>query len=347
MKTERIRVSIGSAVKLGLKNIALDVAPTNCHLLTYHPSGCEGNCGFCPQSRYTYKKLNQMEDSQEFLSRVMWPDFSFKRVLSVFEDEFSSFSIDETGFQRICLQSLNYDGFKDDVFEITEALSSVTSIPISLAIPPVPLNYLKIYKDAGIDRICFAIDACREDLFTDVKGETHGGPYRWDEHLKLLKQAVEIFDRRRVTTHLIVGLGETECDALKFISFMKGMGVLTGLFAFYPIKNTRFSDRRRPSLSKFRKIQLGKYLIDSGRKSFTDFTFTPEGSVSSFGINGKLLRDIIDLSTPFETSGCPGCNRPFYTSSPREEQYNYPRPLKFNEKEMVFNELIIYCRKDE
>ena len=29
----------------------------------------------------------------------------------------------------------------------------------------------------------------------------------------------------------------------------------------------------------------------------------------------------------FETSGCPGCNRPYYNERPGGMLYNYPRPL--------------------
>lgn len=346
MILDRIRVSIGSAVKLGLKNIAIDVKPTNCHLLTYSPKGCLGNCGFCPQSKFTFKKLDEIEDTQEFLSRVMWPDFSFDRVLRIFQTSFPQFSLNENGFQRICLQSLNYEGFEDDVLEIVKALKRNTTIPISLAIPPVSDKYLIAYKREHVDRVCFAVDACREDLFESVKGQKGDGPYSWDDHIDHLKKATIIYGRGRVTTHLIIGLGETDMDALSFISQMKKMGILTGLFAFYPIKNTRLESEKRPDIIKFRKMQLGKYLIDTGKRTISDFKFNDD-SLTSFDIETKDLRDIVDLSAPFQTSGCPGCNRPFYTSSPREEQYNYPRELRDEEKEKVFSELTIYCRKDE
>jgi biotin synthase len=35
----------------------------------------------------------------------------------------------------------------------------------------------------------------------------------------------------------------------------------------------------------------------------------------------------------FRTTGCPGCNRPFYNERPSGPFYNYPRPLKQNEIE--------------
>ncbi|MHA1527027.1 MAG: hypothetical protein ACTSQD_08340 [Promethearchaeota archaeon] len=42
------------------------------------------------------------------------------------------------------------------------------------------------------------------------------------------------------------------------------------------------------------------------------------------------------------TSGCPGCNRPFYTSRPSGTIYNFPRALTENEKEEIYSLLVNY-----
>lgn len=343
MKPEKIRVSLGSAVKLGLKRLRVDVQPTNCHLLTYNSEGCEGNCAFCPQSKYTFEVLKERPDSQEFLSRVEWPAFDLDEVLNIYREKFPKFNPKSNGLQRICLQSLNYPGFKEEVLEIVKKIKEATNIPISIAIPPVPVEYIKRYKDIGVERICFALDTATEHLFDEIKGKNNSGPYQWNEHLMLLDEAIKIFGRGYVSTHLIIGFGETELEALTFIKNMKERGILPGIFAFFPIKNTKLENRERPSIEKFRKIQLGKFLMSTGKRHLSDFNFNEEGTLNSFNIDTKLLKDIIDLSSPFQTSGCPGCNRPYYTSSPREEQYNFPRPLNNQEKNKIFEELNIYC----
>ncbi|MHA1727322.1 MAG: radical SAM protein [Promethearchaeota archaeon] len=346
-KIEKIRVSIGSASKLGLRNIKMDVQTTNCYLLTYNSEGCNANCAFCPQSKYTFTRLKKLPDSQEFLSRISWPVFSFQRVLTAFKNKFSSFSSENGGFQRICLQSLNYRGFENDVMDILKEIKHTTTIPISVAIPPVSIADISSIKQSGAERICFALDSPTETLFDIIKGKKNSGPYRWDEHLKLLNTAVEIFGNRFVSTHLMIGLGESESEALNFILRMKELGVITGLFAFFPIKNTKFENRERPTIINFRKIQLGKYLIDTGRKNVEDFTFNNNRELISFNITQDTLRKAINLNFPFQTSGCPGCNRPYYTSSPspRKEQYNFPRKLTEPEKERIYYELVNYCLK--
>ena len=53
-----------------------------------------------------------------------------------------------------------------------------------------------------------------------------------------------------------------------------------------------------------------------------------------------LLR-ALKSGEPFQTSGCPGCNRPFYNETPRGPIYNYPRPLTGDEVEEAISELRI------
>lgn len=340
---DKIRVSIGSAVKLGLKRLKVDVLPTNCHLLTYHPGGCIGNCGFCPQSQHTHQLLTDSDEDQEYLSRVLWPSFKLDNILHIFQEKFSSFDSSEGGFQRICIQGLNYDNFENDIDTILIRLRKATTIPISIAIPPVTENKIQFYKDLGVDRICFALDTATPEIFESVKGAACEGPYSWEHHVRLLQKSIEIFGRGYVSTHLILGLGETEKETLEFVQKMKDLGVRTGLFAFYPIQKTRFETRKRPELVSFRKSQLAKFLLDTKKWKISDFTFSNDGKLVSFPIDSIELRKIIAISAPFETSGCPGCNRPYYTSSPREEQYNYPRKIKPAEQEKIFDELKEFC----
>ena len=45
-------------------------------------------------------------------------------------------------------------------------------------------------------------------------------------------------------------------------------------------------------------------------------------------LEGYSLRQ---LAQAFQTSGCPGCNRPYYNERPGHVPYNYPRPLNADE----------------
>ena len=79
MVMEKIRVSIGSASVLGLNvSIKLKDPPTTCYLMTYKKGHCSANCGYCPQARSS-------DSSTEKLSRVSWPIFLLKDVISKFK----------------------------------------------------------------------------------------------------------------------------------------------------------------------------------------------------------------------------------------------------------------------
>jgi len=54
------------------------------------------------------------------------------------------------------------------------------------------------------------------------------------------------------------------------------------------------------------------------------------------------LKNIIENSNTFMTTGCPGCNRPYYTSKPSGPIYNYPRNLNKTEQEDIYQSLLKY-----
>ncbi len=72
---ESIRVSVGTAIVLGLLEGKLDAQPTTAYLMTYRTGKCTANCGFCPQARAS-------KSSTELLSRVTWPTFPTPNVLT-------------------------------------------------------------------------------------------------------------------------------------------------------------------------------------------------------------------------------------------------------------------------
>ena len=70
-------------------------------------------------------------------------------------------------------------------------------------------------KKAGVDRLGIALDAATEAIFVKVKGKDAGGSYTWENQFSQLKDAIAVFGKGDVSTHVIVGLGETEKEAAK------------------------------------------------------------------------------------------------------------------------------------
>jgi biotin synthase len=93
---EQIRVSLGTAIVLGLLDGKLDAQPTTAYLMTFKTGKCLANCGFCPQAR-------DSKSSTEMLSRVTWPTFPTINVLTALFKKSKQGKIN-----RVCIQALNY-----------------------------------------------------------------------------------------------------------------------------------------------------------------------------------------------------------------------------------------------
>ena len=111
--------------------------------------------------------------------------------------------------QLSCIQALNYPGVFKNLQAIVKEIHQLSKIAISISCQPLKKNDIQLLAEAGAERIGIPIDAATEDLFEQVKGRFAGGPYSWKKQFELLKHAVKIYGEDKVSTHLIVGLGET------------------------------------------------------------------------------------------------------------------------------------------
>nr|MDO8114787.1 radical SAM protein [Candidatus Sigynarchaeota archaeon] len=315
---EFIRVSAGSAALLGLKRVKMLHAPTTIHLLQYTTAGCKANCSFCPQARESLV-------DKKMLSRVSWPEFPWHVVKDAITEKFK-----EAGFQRVCLQTVIYSSFIEDMLQVVDELAASGRILISVALIPVAKKVMEQLKTAGAERVGIALDASTPALFSVVKGEKAGGPYTWDGHWKALQDALDVFGKNRVSTHLIAGLGEQERDIIERMQQLHDSSITIGLFAFTPVRGTRLETVKKPGVIYFRKVQLARHLIVHDLARASSFTYDEHtGQLISWGIADSDVIKIIQDShgKMFETTGCPGCNRPYYTESPRGPVYNHPAPL--------------------
>jgi biotin synthase len=310
---EKVRVSIGSAIVLKLIKGKLNVAPTTIYLLTYYPDKCSANCGFCPQAKLSKSK-------PDLLSRVTWPPFPTEAVVSRV-----SYAFEENVIKRICVQSLNYPGVFNDVLDLVEKIKAHTQIPISISCQPMATKKMQKLVEAGVNRISIPLDAATAELFEKTKGDSVGGPYRWEKHRRALMRAVKTFGKGCVSTHLIIGLGETEKQTVKTLQWCVDLGVYPSLFAFTPVSGTALEKLPQPSIGTYRRIQIARHLIMKGQKHCEEMKYDDEGRLIGFGVSQEQLWQEIKNGSPFVTSGCPGCNRPYYNEKPSGPIYNYPQ----------------------
>lgn len=312
----QVRVSVGSAIVLKLLKGKLDAAPTTAYLMTYKLGKCTANCLFCSQARTS-------RSPEELLSRVSWPAFATISVIQKIRKAYANQRI-----KRVCIQALNYPEVITHLLALVTAVKQHATVPISVSCQPLNTQNIRRLAEVGADRIGIALDAVTKKLFTKVKGIEANGPYSWNEQFRNLREAVRLFGRGKVSTHLIIGLGETEKEATCLIQQCTDMGVLPALFAFTPIRGTAFESKCQPLLASYRRVQLARYLIVDGYASCSNMIFDTEGKITGFGMEKAQLTQIVKTGKPFLTSGCPDCNRPFYNEKPSGPIYNYPRYMR-------------------
>lgn len=235
--------------------------------------------------------------------------------------------------RRVCVQAVNYRGVFDDILGLVSGVRSRSNLPISVSCQPIDRKGMARLGEVGVNRIGIALDAATEALFEAIKGRGVGSSYSWRGHMEALEEAVQVFGRGRVTTHLIVGLGETDQDLMGAIQSLVDMGVYPSLFAFTPVPGTSMEGRPRPPLPRYRRVQIAHHLITNNRLEFGELKFDKDGSLLIPSIPQDLLDGAIQNGNPFMTSGCPGCNRPFFNERAGGPLYNYPRTL--NEEEVL------------
>ncbi len=312
----KIRLSLGTAIELGFEEGHRIPNFTTLFLMTYHNGKCQANCAFCPQAR-------ESTATSDKLSRISWPEYEFNEVLKKWPS---------SGYQRICIQTICYDEVVNDVINIVQQLRKISRIPISVAIHPIPREELVDLKEVGVSNIGIALDACTPELFNKMKGILRNSSYRWEKHIEAFKQAQEVFGKGRVTTHLIIGLGESEQEVVDFLFKMSKMQIGVALFAFTSIKGTSLENVLPPDLSYYRRMQVIRHLITNGKLKENQVTYNKQGQVA-INMDSEDLRRIISSGKAFQVSGCTGCNRPYYNERPSGSMYNYPRPL--NEDELL------------
>jgi biotin synthase len=323
----QIRVSLGTAITLKLAEGKLDAAPTTAYFMTYHDGKCSANCGFCPQAR-------EAKSSSRLLSRVIWPVFQTHEVTSALDA-----AVEKKKIGRVCVQALNYPAVFGDLEALVKEIKHHVSVAVSVSCQPQTPQNISRLKEAGADRLGIALDAATEAIFNKVKGNGAGGCYIWENQFHLFSEALKVFGAGNMSTHVIVGLGESEQDVVAVIERCVGLGVLPALFAFTPVRGTALEGNLPPDLGVYRRVQLARYLIVNRIAALGDIGFDGNGKITDFAVSKDKLKEAIESGLPFQTSGCPDCNRPFYNERPSGPLYNYPKKLNSKEIEQIKKEL--------
>ncbi|MCK4259254.1 MAG: radical SAM protein [Halanaerobiales bacterium] len=302
-----MRVSIGTAHLLGLKQIKIDALPTTAYLM--HGEGCRRNCKFCAQAK-------DSESNSKMLSRIIWPEYDLNQVIDGLHK-----SKKEGILKRCCIQVVD-DGKNIELEEEIKTLAN-TGLPLCVSKSVKSLEEIERMLNLGVDRITIALDAINPVMYEEIKGGS------FEKRMDFLKKAARTFPGR-IGTHIIVGLGETEEELIRIMCDLAESNVLVALFAFTPLKGTPLKEHPQPDERKYRRSQIARYLIFECGYRIENFKFSRDRLVDFNKSSEEILSFILN-GKAFETSGCPDCNRPYYNERPGGVIYNYPIPLIFDE----------------
>ena len=304
---DTLRVSLGTEVALGMRQTRVDVLPSTAYLLL-GDRDCAMACGFCAQARGSRAR-------RDALSRVVWPTHTTEEVVAALAHAPQSIG-------RICLQVTVHRNALEEAVATVRRLRQETSLPVSVSIRPPDVDGVGALLRAGADAVGLGLDAPCERVYRSVKGPG------WTPMLRLVEASCRRYGSR-VRVHLMVGLGETEQELCTIVQQVYDWGGTVGLFAFTPLPGTALQDQPQPSLGRYRRMQVARYLIHQGLVRSERFRFDPSGRLVDVGLSD--LEAVLADGKAFQTSGCPACNRPFYNERPGGPVYNYPRPLTDSE----------------
>lgn len=297
MNPEKIRVSYGTALVLGLKQGGQDAPPTTAYLLW--DTGCHGACSFCPRA-------NGNLESQR-LSRITWPEFPTSIVIEALGKE-------PRAFERICMQTGWNPDTEDALIYIARHFISL-KFTLSVTVHPSQTVLAARLLDLGVDHVGIGLDAAGSDTYERHKKRSHAADY---PHLLNLCRTYP----GRVEIHLIAGLGDSEETFIRRMDELMTAGGDIALFSFTPTNGTGCP----PSISSYRRIQAWRWLRRRNSVTIGQTAFR-NGQLADFGMPDRALEDLLSDGLAFRTSGCGACNRPYYNERPGGIMFNYPRPL--------------------
>jgi len=296
-----VRASIGTLAVLGMRDIRMAAVPTTAYLMT--SSSCMGDCAYCGQGRGAV-------GDHSHLSRINWPEVGENQLVEAF--------ITHPGvFQRVCFQTTASHGVLRQLLVLVPRIHEASGVPISVSYRVTKHEEADQLFDAGVQRIGVAIDCCSKRLHPQLRGGSLA------ESVTLVKDLAGRYPGR-ISTHLIIGLGEEEMEAAELMLELHRAGVLVSLFAFSPVRGTRMEHRAPPALVSYRKLQLLLGLLDWQEQERFCVAYDARKSIHGLGLSEAQIRLFLGRHFVFVTHGCPGCNRPFYTEVPGGTMFNFP-----------------------
>lgn len=349
VKTERkispefVRISAASAIALRLQSgrFSRDFDFGGINLLLNYENGCLSDCSYCGLAR---TRPGAYEE-KSFI-RVEWPLVETDRLISRMKTH-------EDKLTRLCISMVTHGSAYRDTLEITKKLTSTLRTPLSILVAPPTLNTEKLqqFKDNGVDMIGVGLDAITEETFRQHRTNVPNGSLRWDNYWNIINESRRIFGPWKVNIHTVVGLGEADKDLIDMFVYLKEHQILPYLFSFNPEPDSRMAFSEKASITRWRRIQLVKHLIEKYEFPADAVSYDDQGMIRKMEIRGQSIAKAIedlDAGIPFMTNGCPseggeeaGCSRPYGSYRPSESFRDFPFQPEIDDMQLIRTELAL------
>ncbi len=332
---EYMQMSTAAAITLGVMPGKMHrCSCTRClNLLLTYPEGCRANCAYCGLARH--REATRDYADRNFI-RVDWPAVPMAEIVEIVAKDGAN-----SPFHRMCISMITHPRSDADTVSVLKAWTAKidpAAIPISILSNPTTMSRADVANlhDLGSDIFTVALDAATPEIFDRTRGRGVQSPHTWKKYWEILEDARDIFGPQKFGAHIIVGMGETEHDILTLVQKLVDMGGHSHMFCFFPEQGSLMDHLPATPRDQWRRVQLGRYLIDYCGARVDHMSFDEEGRVADFGLPRAELDAIIDAGIAFRTSGCPGkfaddisaCDRP-YGDSPPSNIASYPfQPAK-------------------
>ncbi len=319
---EHVRISVAAAMAIGLRpGLFFRNATCDCvNLLLNYPEGCFANCTYCGLAR----ERPGLAQDNTFI-RVGWPVYPTDEVVDAIATR-------EAPVGRVCIAQVQDRRAYPDLLDIAGRIRRRSAVPISALVTATLLDEERLLRirAAGVDIVGVGLDAASEDVFARTRGRGARGPHSWSQHWEIVRLARKHFGPMKVNCHVIVGLGETDAELFDLFFRLRAEQIAAYLFSFNPEPGTAMSGAPRAPISRLRRIQLTKYLIEERGLPREAIECDDAGALVRVRAPRDLIEECVTAGTPFMTNGCPdragrmACNRPFGSYRPGEEFRDYP-----------------------
>ncbi len=259
---------------------------------------CLYTCGYCAQSAIS-------NADGAYLSRIPWIPFSLDTIMDAIKRK-------KEAFKRICLQVVSSENVESELIAMLPIWVGL-DIPVSLSIRITERSQVHYYFSMGIDRLGFSIDVIDPIAYRQIRK----GNQKQD--LDLLFQVSSDFPEK-VTTHLIIGLGETQKQGAELMQRLIDHRITIGLFPFTPVRGTPLENKPSPPVTQYRELLCLLYWMNLRRLRSEQVSFTSYGTLM-----GTIEDQIGEKAPPkvFSTSGCAYCYRLYYNDRPSLTKETY------------------------